>query len=226
VKKTDTDSSRSGARVPKQQRAWETQERILKAAVRVFSERSYEGASYRLIAEGAGVGQALVTYHFPSKEDLWVAALEWTLGKFQNRLRPNLEALQGLDPATRVKLIFQDFTRFCAEHPELLGLLMDGNRRDGPDLTRVANDSLRPTFELLRELIEAAQRDGTMPAGDPGLIYYAMIAVSCMVFSLTREFEQLTGRDPREPDMVEAQAALLGRLFFPGLADADGAGGQ
>jgi len=213
--KKDQDKARKrGARVPKQQRSWETQERILTAAVREFSERGYEGASIRLIAERAGVGQPLVTYHFPSKEDLWVMALEWTLSKFQDRLAPNLQALQGLDPATRLKLIFQDFTRFSAEHPELLGLMIDGNRRGGPDLTRVANDNLRPNFELLRGLIEDAQRDGTMPAGDPGLIYYTMVAVSCTVFSLTREFEQLTGRNPREPDMVEAEADLLGRLFF------------
>ena len=78
----------------------------------------------------------------------------------------------------------------------------------------MVNDNLRPTFELLRGFIEEAQRDGTMPAGDPGLIYYGMVAMASMNFSLTREFEQLTGRDPREPDMVEAEADLLGRLFF------------
>jgi hypothetical protein len=55
-----------------------------------------------------------------------------------------------------------------------------------------------------------------MPAGDPGLIYYALVAVACVNYSLTREFELLTGRDPREPQMVEAEADLLGRLFFPG----------
>jgi len=214
VKESNTTANGSGARVPKQQRAWETQEKILIAALAVFSERGFDGATIGRIAKRAGVGQPLVTYHFPSKEDLWAAALEWTLSKFQNRLGPNVQALKGLDPATRLKLIFQDFTRFSAEHPELLGLLIDGNRRGGPDLTRVAQNNLRPTFELLRGLIEDAQRDGTMPAGDPGLIYYAMIAVSCMVFSLTREFEQLTGRNPREPDMVEAAADLLGRLFF------------
>ena len=59
-----------------------------------------------------------------------------------------------------------------------------------------------------------------MPAGDPGLIYYALVSVGVTLFSLTREFEILTGRDPREPDVVEEQASLLARLFFPGMGDA------
>lgn len=208
---------RAGARVPKQRRSLETQEKILTAALTVFAERGYDGASVRLVAERAGVGHPVVVYHFATKEDLWVAAAEAALAKFMDRLLPNLQALEGLDPAIRLSLIFQDFTRFSAENPELLPIMIDANRRGGPSLARVVEDKLRPTYERLRELIVAAQRAGVMPAGDPGLVYYALIAVAATLFSLTREFELLTGRDPGEPDMVEAQTRLLARLFFPDL---------
>ena len=129
--------------------------------------------------------------------------------RFMDRLRPNLEALQGLDPATRLSLIFQDFTRFAAANPELLLLMTDANKRGGSNIARVMEDQLRPAYEMLRGLIEDAQRAGVMPAGDPTLIYYSMVAVAAMLFSLHSEFELLTGRNPREPDMVEAQASLL-----------------
>jgi TetR/AcrR family transcriptional regulator len=226
VKESDTNSSGSGARVPKQQRALETQEKILVAALAVFAERGYDGTTMGRVAKRAGVGQPLVVYHFPTKEDLWVAAAEMALDKFMARLLPNLEALEGLDPAIRLSLIFQDYTRFSAGIPALLQIFIDMNRRGGPALDRVITDRLRPTYDRLRQLIEAAQRAGAMPAGDPGLIYYALISVAVTLFSLNREFELLTGRDPKDPDMVEAQASLLARLFFPGLADADAAGGQ
>jgi len=226
LKKTDTDSSRSGARVPKQQRAAETQEKILVAALGVFAERGYDGATVGRIAKRAGVGQPLVEYHFPTKEDLWVSTVEMALDKFMAGLLPHLEALEGLDPATRLSLIFQNYTRFSSGIPELLQVMIDMNKRAGPALDRVIEGRLRPTFERLCQLIEAAQRAGAMPAGDPGLIYYSLVAVGVTLFSLNREFELLTGRDPRDPDMVEAQASLLARLFFPSLADADGAGDQ
>jgi TetR/AcrR family transcriptional regulator len=213
----------SGARVPQQQRSRDTQKQILTGALAVFAERGFEGASMRLIAERAGIGQPLVVYHFPTKEDLWVATIETALGVFLDRIRPNLEVLEGLDPAIRLSVIFRNFTRFSAGNPELLAIMIDANRRGGPKLARVIHDKLRPTFELLRELIEAAQQAGAMPAGDPGLIYYSMVAVAGTVFALNAEFEQLTGRDPLEPDMIEAQASLLVRLFFPGLENAGGA---
>ena len=120
-----TDSA--GARVPKQRRSLETQEKILTAALTVFAERGYDGASVRLVAERAGVGHPVVVYHFPTKEDLWVVTAEAALAKFMDRLLPNLQALEGLDPAIRLSLIFQDFTRFSAENPELLPIMIDAN---------------------------------------------------------------------------------------------------
>ena len=52
-----------------------TRERILAAALDLFSERSFEGAGTRLIAERAGVQQPLLTYHFGNKEELWRTAV-------------------------------------------------------------------------------------------------------------------------------------------------------
>jgi AcrR family transcriptional regulator len=216
----------SGARVPKQQRSRETQESILDAALTVFAERGFDGTSMSILAERAGVGQPLLVYHFPSKEDLWVASVESALGKFVERLRPSFEALLGLDPAIRLRLMFQDFTRYSAGNPELFQVLLDANRRGGPDLARVVEDQLRPAFERIRELIEAAQKAGDVPAGDPALIYYSLVVIGSALFSLNREFELLTGRDPLDPDIVEAQASLLARLFFPGVEEGGKASGQ
>jgi AcrR family transcriptional regulator len=220
VEGNKTMDSTLGARVPKQQRSRETQERILNAALEVFAERGFDGASMRLIAERADVGQPLVMYHFSAKEDLWVATVKWILGRFLERFRPNFESLEGLDPGIRLSLIFQDFVRFCAGTPELLPIMIDANQRDGPNLAKVVEEQLRPTYNSIRGLIEAAQESGAVLPGDPSLIYYSLVAVSSTVFSLAREFKIMTGRDPFEPDMVEAQARLLARLFFPGLEHA------
>lgn len=50
--------------------------RLLAAAGVLFSRRGYEGASTRAIAEHAGVHQALVRYHFGSKDALWREVIE------------------------------------------------------------------------------------------------------------------------------------------------------
>ena len=208
----------SNARVAKQKRSLETQEKILNAAFEAFAESGYDGTSINKIAKRAGVAQPLVVYHFPSKDALWVASVEGALDQFMKQLLPNLEALKELDPATRLSLIFREFVRYSAAVPGMLEVMIDANKRHSENLAQVVEDRLRPVYERLRELIEAAQKAGAIPAGDPGLIYYSFIAVSSTTFALSREFKQLTGQDPLEPEMVEAQADLLVRLFFPGLA--------
>ena len=204
-------------RVAKQQRSRETQEKILSAAFKAFAKSGYDGASVNKIAERAGVPQPLVVYHFPSKDALWVASVEGVLDQFMKRLLPELEAKNNLDPATRLSLIFREFVRYSATVPALLEIMIDANKRHGTNLTKVVENRLRPVYERLHKLIEAAQETGSIPAGDPGLIYYSLIAVAATPFSLNREFRQLTGRDLLTPEMVEAQADLLVRLFFPGL---------
>jgi len=213
--------SSSGVRVPKQQRSRETQASILEAALVVFADRGYNGASMRRIAERAGVGQPVVVYHFRTKEALWVATVEWALGGFLVHIEPLIEALEGLDPATTLSLIFQQFTRYSAGTPELFQVLLDANRHGGPGLAKVTEDQLRPIFERLRKLIVSGQKAGTVAAGDPALIYYALVAIGSTLFSLNQEFKLLTGRDPREPEVVEAQAGLLAQIFFRSVGGAE-----
>ncbi len=51
-------------------------ERIRDAAEQVFATHGYEGASMRLIADKAGVAQALLHYHFQNKATLHAAVFE------------------------------------------------------------------------------------------------------------------------------------------------------
>src|SRR3546814_7343759 len=53
-----------------------TRDRILDAALDLFSERSFDGATTREIAQRAGVTQPLLNYHYRSKDDLWRAAVD------------------------------------------------------------------------------------------------------------------------------------------------------
>lgn len=47
-----------------------TEEKILKAATKVFTEKGYAGTRTRDIAEEAGINLALLNYYFRSKEKL------------------------------------------------------------------------------------------------------------------------------------------------------------
>src|SRR5262245_66021052 len=50
---------------------------ILAAALEIFSERGLEGATNTAIAARAEVTHGLIYFYFPSKEDLFYAAVEY-----------------------------------------------------------------------------------------------------------------------------------------------------
>ena len=66
-------------------RSSETRSRILEAALREFSSLGLAGARMDQIASAAGVNKALLYYHFDSKENLYLAAVEMISGKIRDR---------------------------------------------------------------------------------------------------------------------------------------------
>jgi AcrR family transcriptional regulator len=61
-------------------------ERILEAALRVFAESGYRGATTRRIAAEAGINEVTLFRHFNTKEALIVAALEHHAGRMRAML--------------------------------------------------------------------------------------------------------------------------------------------
>jgi AcrR family transcriptional regulator len=68
-------------------------ETILNAAERIFATRGYEGASMRQIAEQAGVAQALLHYHFKTKEKLYAAIFSRRSATINSRRKARLNAI-------------------------------------------------------------------------------------------------------------------------------------
>jgi AcrR family transcriptional regulator len=67
--------ARTGRRPGRQ----DTREAILSAARTAFAEKGFDGASIRQIAGAAGVDPALVHHYFGTKDQLFVAAMEFPL---------------------------------------------------------------------------------------------------------------------------------------------------
>ncbi|MFP3616373.1 TetR family transcriptional regulator, partial [Paraburkholderia sp. SIMBA_050] len=58
------------------QRGEETRAKIIEAALSLFGERGFEGASTRDIAEHAGVNAPALVYYFDNKEGVYQACVE------------------------------------------------------------------------------------------------------------------------------------------------------
>ena len=62
-------------RVPQEERTRAMRARLLEATVELLVEKGYAGTSTTLVSERAGVSRGAQLHHFPTKQDLVVAAV-------------------------------------------------------------------------------------------------------------------------------------------------------
>jgi len=82
-----------------------TRDRILDAAEQVFCDDGYSGASMRRIAEAAEVAQALLHYHFDTKDGLFEAMFARRSGQINARRLAWLDELVAANELTLENLI-------------------------------------------------------------------------------------------------------------------------
>ena len=69
-------SSTAATRVPQADRTRAMRARLLEATVELLVERGFAGTSTTLVSDRAGVSRGAQLHHFPTKNDLVVAAVE------------------------------------------------------------------------------------------------------------------------------------------------------
>ncbi|MFJ9347231.1 TetR/AcrR family transcriptional regulator [Streptomyces sp. NPDC101237] len=74
-------------RAPKQDRSRATRQRLLEAAVACLAERGWAGSTVAVVAERAGVSRGAAQHHFPTREDLFTAAVEFVAEERSNAIR-------------------------------------------------------------------------------------------------------------------------------------------
>jgi AcrR family transcriptional regulator len=187
----------------------ETRRAILDAALDLFSERSFDGASTRSIAELAGVTQPLLNYHFAGKEELWRAAVDDLFERFRTSTQDRLSGLRGVDDVTIAKLMVRHFVEFSAANPQLHRIIMQESKRVGARLVGLVETLVRPLSENAVAIFERLASGGDLTPIAPAHLYYLLTGAGASVFVMAPECRRLTGVDPFAPDFVAAHADLV-----------------
>ncbi len=109
--------------------AQDTRAKILKAAIKVFAERGYDGGRVERISSLAKTYDRMIYYYFGSKEKLFVEVLE----TIYTQLNEAEQALE-LDPDNPVRALMQltDFVwHYYLDHPEFVAILTSENISQG-----------------------------------------------------------------------------------------------
>lgn len=140
---------------------------LIKAAIRIFAEKGYEGASIREIADKAGVNSSLISFHFGGKAGLHAAALH-----FAARMAKHTAKTLPLPPlpvgpfvgkptvlrqaVTALRAYLREFIRMSLR-PELSHFAGKDPELERAVLVLIAKSMIYPTEESMGSLLEAIQ---------------------------------------------------------------------
>lgn len=157
-------------------------EAIVEAAIRLFAEKSFQGASTAELAAMTRVAEGTIFYHFKTKEDLLLHALvrikEEILDEYRRyraSQRPDL-GIDKIEEALSFYLYlagkFED--RFLLLHRRYLYELAEVN----PTCRQVLQEIYDCLVDILEEAVLAGQRDGSVvaaPARKTALLLFTMV---------------------------------------------------
>lgn len=197
-----------------------TREKILESAVETFADLGYEGATTRTIADAAGVNVGLIKYYFESKALLWREAADAAFAELHDALGDSLTGLEEVDADARLRTVARRFTRFVSAKPSVVRFMQDAGTHDGERMRWLVDRHLRPVYERLGADIRELQEAGSFPSGiAPVHFFYLIVGATTLLFHQAPECHYLTGVDPREPDVADAHADALWRVFTFGKQD-------
>src|SRR5919197_4056190 len=97
-------------REPQQDRSRATRARLLGSAITCLAEHGWSATTVAVVAEHAGVSRGAAQHHFPTREALFMAALEHVTHERGEQLRQQPAERPDLDTRAIVDLVFDLFT--------------------------------------------------------------------------------------------------------------------
>ncbi|MGB7554395.1 MAG: TetR/AcrR family transcriptional regulator [Candidatus Korobacteraceae bacterium] len=151
-------------------------ERLVEAAVQLFSHQGFRATTTRQIARLADVNETSLFRHFAHKQDLFWAALESRL----RRLRIPRELQSGLAqdnaPELVLPLIIEFLVLTAMYQPDLTRLVWVSLVELRTDSERIYRRQLDPIFQAINDYVEHCVARGTLRSLDASLTTIALTA--------------------------------------------------
>lgn len=205
---------------PRAKQKKETRAKILQAALELFAEKGFEGASVRDIAGRAGVFHGLIKYHFDNKDALWKAAVDFLFQRQRDEMA-NPSDFDSLSPKEQARNWLRRYVHYCARHPEHARIMVQESLRDTERLRWAVDTHITPVHKSVRDITDAWRKAGVYPQIPDHAITYIISAAAQSPFMLAPELKHGKGIDMSNEAQIDAYAdALITFLFDHKIADA------
>ena len=190
--------------------AKDTKEKILMAALELFSQRGYAGTNIRELSAALGMGKSSLYRHFESKEAIWNALLDEMIAYYGERfgsaehLPPLPESLEGLVQMTMrmVNLTIRDERIIMTRKVLTLEQYRDERAR-----ALATKHFLTGLAEMFTHVFTGMMDKGLLRKDDPKMLAFAYTApISALI--------HLCDREPERTAEAMAQIEAFSRHFI------------
>lgn len=139
--------------------AEERQEEIVRVAIELAADRGVDAVTTQNMADAMGLTQGAIFRHFPTKDDIWVAAIGWVRDQLMARVAK--AAGQGEHPIDSLERMFFAHISFIDRHPAIPRLIFsDELRNKNPRLKRLIQEILTGYEAKIAALLRDAKNQG------------------------------------------------------------------
>ena len=190
--------------------ARDTKDRILAAALDLFSQNGYAGTNIRELTASLGLVKSGLYKHFESKEEIWNALLDHMIAYYDERfgsaehLPPVPDSLEGLVMMTMQMV---DFTIHDEKVVKTRKLLTIEQFRDERARALATRHFLTGLMDMFTPIFAGMMKKGLLRENDPAMLAFAYTAP---ISSLIR----LCDREPEKTDEAIARIEAFSRHFI------------
>ena len=190
--------------------AKDTKERILAAALDLFSQNGYAGTNIRELTALLGLGKSSMYRHFVSKDKIWNTLLDEMIAYYSERfgspehLPPVPDSLEGLVAMT---VRMADFTIHDEKIIKTRKVLTIEQFRDGRAGALATKHFLTGLRDMFAPIFAGMMDKGLLRRDDPAMLAFAYTApISALI--------HLCDREPEKTDAAMAQIEKFSRHFI------------
>ncbi len=184
-------------------------QKIIRAAIRIFSEKGFHSAKIADVAKAAEVADGTIYLYFKSKDDLLISVFESSIDLFIQTVSEALAAVSS--PLEKLKMFVLIYFQLIKKYPELSQVIQLELRQSAKFMKEYSHSKFMSFLGIVANILEDGQREGLFRSDvNPQIIRRALFGA---IDEIALEWLLMK----KKKYTAEEAAEQLGRIFIEGL---------
>lgn len=137
-----------------------TKDKIVDAALKMFSEKGYLGATTKELAREAGIAEVTLFRHFPSKEQLFEEVLN--TNSFHSTMKIMIPEIKEMPYEEALFVIAAKFIETLTLRKDMVIIMHSEMRRYPEKIHNIYHSFIDESIKIVSSYFQALQKEGTL----------------------------------------------------------------